>query len=185
MGRTKKFSRDEVLKAAMPVFWNKGFADTSMYDLEVATKVKKSGLYSEFKDKDDLFTESLKFYFQNVPTVKILTAEPLGLKNIENLFRFIVETTGTECKGCFGINSLREVDILPKRANQVLDKAFSGLKKLFTLNLRAHGSKLPINMAADFIFTHFLGFCIETNLTKPEPALIKEVNSIVKILQRL
>ena len=34
MGRPKNFSREEVLEKAIPVFWKKGFADTSLQDLE-------------------------------------------------------------------------------------------------------------------------------------------------------
>ena len=43
----------------MPVFWRRGFADTSLHELEQATGVNKSGLYAEFKDKEDLFVQSL------------------------------------------------------------------------------------------------------------------------------
>jgi AcrR family transcriptional regulator len=39
----------------MPVFWKHGFSDTSLQELERATGVNKSGLYSEFRDKKDLF----------------------------------------------------------------------------------------------------------------------------------
>ena len=51
MGRPKNFSREEVLEKAMPVFWKHGFADTSLQELERATGVNKSGLYTEFRDK--------------------------------------------------------------------------------------------------------------------------------------
>jgi AcrR family transcriptional regulator len=52
MGRPKNFSREEVLAKAMTVFWTHGFSDTSLQDLERATGVNKSGLYTEFRDKD-------------------------------------------------------------------------------------------------------------------------------------
>ncbi len=53
MGRPKGFNREEVLEKAMSVFWRHGFADTSLQDLERATGVNKSGLYTEFRDKED------------------------------------------------------------------------------------------------------------------------------------
>jgi AcrR family transcriptional regulator len=55
MGRPKKFNRQGVLEKALPVFWRCGLADASLHELEIATGVNKSGLYSEFKDKEDLF----------------------------------------------------------------------------------------------------------------------------------
>jgi AcrR family transcriptional regulator len=54
-GRQKNFSREEVLEKAMPVLWTNGFSDTSLQDLERATGVNKSGLYTEFRDNEDLF----------------------------------------------------------------------------------------------------------------------------------
>jgi hypothetical protein len=58
MGRPKNFNREGVLEKALPVFWRRGFADASLHQLEVATGVNKSGLYAEFKDKEDLFMQS-------------------------------------------------------------------------------------------------------------------------------
>jgi hypothetical protein len=55
MGRPKNFNREGVLEKALPVFCRRGFADASLHQLEMATGVNKSGLYSEFKDKEDLF----------------------------------------------------------------------------------------------------------------------------------
>jgi AcrR family transcriptional regulator len=37
----------------MPVFWTHEFSDTSLQDLERATGVNKSRLYTEFRDKED------------------------------------------------------------------------------------------------------------------------------------
>jgi TetR/AcrR family transcriptional regulator, copper-responsive repressor len=52
MGRPKSFTRDAVFEKALPVFWKRGFADASLRELETATGVNKSGLYSEFEDKE-------------------------------------------------------------------------------------------------------------------------------------
>ncbi len=61
MGRPKGFTREDVLLKAISVFWEKGFSDTRLQDLEQATGVNKSGLYSEFKNKEDIFLESLRY----------------------------------------------------------------------------------------------------------------------------
>ena len=60
MGRPKGFRREEVLEKAMPVFWK--LADTTLQELEQATGVDKSGLYTEFRDKGDLFVACLRHY---------------------------------------------------------------------------------------------------------------------------
>ena len=54
------------------------FVETSVQDLEQATGVRKSGLYAEFKDKEDLFVESLRRYFDVLMARGHLTKQPLG-----------------------------------------------------------------------------------------------------------
>src|SRR5271154_6814880 len=77
MGRRKLFTREDVLDKAIPVFWKHGFAETSLQDLEQATGVRKSGLYTEFKDKEDLFVESMRRYFDVLMARGHLTKQPL------------------------------------------------------------------------------------------------------------
>ena len=87
MGRPKNFNREGVLEKALPVFWRRGFADASLHELELATGVNKSGLYSEFKDKGDLFMQSLQYYLESLDKKGLLTAEPLGWNNIERFLK--------------------------------------------------------------------------------------------------
>ena len=84
MGRPKEFTREEVLKKAIPVFWEHGYADTGVHELEKATGVNKSGLYSEFKSKEDLFLCSLQYYLESGSGREILTTKPLGWDNVDN-----------------------------------------------------------------------------------------------------
>src|ERR1700738_573657 len=87
MGRPKNFSREEVLEKAMPVFWKHGFADTSLQELERATGVNKSGLYSECRDKEDLFVACLRHYLESQEKRGLLTKEPLGWNNVETFLK--------------------------------------------------------------------------------------------------
>jgi len=59
MGRRRNFSREGVLERALPVFWKHGFADTTLQNLEAATGVNRSGLYTEFRDKGGATSISL------------------------------------------------------------------------------------------------------------------------------
>ena len=79
MGRPKNFSREEVLDKAIPLFWSKGFSETSLQDLEQATGVNKSGLYSEFSGKEDIYIESLRHYLGSRGGKEMLLAETVGL----------------------------------------------------------------------------------------------------------
>src|SRR5882757_1890914 len=83
MGRPRKFSREGVLQKALPVFWKYGFAHTTLADLEAATGVNKSGLYSEFESKEELILACLRYYLETRTAGALLSAEPLGWDNIE------------------------------------------------------------------------------------------------------
>ena len=103
MGRAKNFSREGVLKKAIPVFWKRGFSDTSVQDLERATGVNKSGLYAEFRDKEDLFVESLRYYLATQEKRGLLTEEPLGWQNIETFLKHGPNGKANQ-KGCFSVS---------------------------------------------------------------------------------
>src|ERR1700675_3458801 len=83
MGRPRKFSREGVLQKALPVFWKYGFARTTLPDLERATGVNKSGLYSEFESKEELFLACLRYYLETRKGGAFLSTEPLGWDNIQ------------------------------------------------------------------------------------------------------
>src|SRR6266478_590204 len=115
MGRPKSFSREEVLEKALPVFWKHGFADTSLQELERATGVNKSGLYTEFRDKEDLFVACLRHYLETQEKRRLLANEPLGWNNVETFLKHGPFNKGDQ-QGCFTVNSMRELAILPNEA---------------------------------------------------------------------
>jgi len=61
-GRPRSFDRDQALRLAMQVFWNKGYEGTTMADLTAAIGVKAPSLYAAFGDKNALFREAVEFY---------------------------------------------------------------------------------------------------------------------------
>lgn len=164
MGRPKGFTREEVLVKAIPVFWEKGFAETTLQDLEQATGVNKSGLYAEFKDKEDLFFESLRYYLQTRGGDEILSAEPKGWSNIQR-FLEIGQTCYTGRRGCFSINSLRDIVMLPPEGQKIVEANNALLKRLLISNIKTEAPHLSnAGLLADMILTFFAGLCIEQNL---------------------
>src|SRR5258707_2749057 len=107
MGRPKSFSREEVLEKAMPVFWKRGFADTSLQDLERATGVNKSGLYTEFRDKEDLFVACLRHYLESQEKRGFLTREPLWWENVEKFLKHWPFNKGEQQRGV-SVHFMRE-----------------------------------------------------------------------------
>jgi AcrR family transcriptional regulator len=184
MGRPKKFSREGVLEKAIPVFWKNGFAHTSLPDLELATGVNKSGLYSEFESKEDLFLASLQHYFTSRGGQELLTQAPLGWSNIENFLQ-ICQSCGDGQKGCFSVNSMRELATLPPEAHAIVTKARAHLKRLLIQNIRAEQTTVDAGTLSDMVFVFFSGICIEQNLDTGKEATTRKINHFMKVLRAL
>lgn len=181
MGRPKGFEREAVLESAIQLFWKKGFADTSLQDLEKATGVNKSGLYTEFKDKDDIFIECLKYYKDKSKANELLQVEPLGWQNIKNFLH-----AGTDCqgqKGCLMVNTVRELSILPSKIKNIIDAQVSLLKLLLVKNLEATSSKKKADELADIILTFNTGLKLKLNSIKPE-MVGNEIENFLNLLKK-
>lgn len=184
MGRIKNFTREEVLEKSLQLFWKKGFADTSLKDIENATGVNKSGLYSEFKDKDDLFLESLKHYRDSANIEGIMYHSPMGNKNIENLLKIGLTSKGL--KGCFMVNTSRELSILPTKVKDLLVTHITQVRKAIIDNLKAekkHKSTSEENLQqlADLVITFNSGVKMKVHYTSPEH-LEKEIENFLNLL---
>ncbi len=66
MVRPIEFEEKKVLGSAMRCFWKRGYAATSMRDLEKATGLSTGSIYNSFGNKDGLFEKSLDFYVDTV-----------------------------------------------------------------------------------------------------------------------
>lgn len=179
MGRLKGFNRNDVLDSAIQVFWKKGYADTSLSDLEKATGVNKSGLYSEFKDKDDIFLESLRRYHDSMPLYDILKIEPLGWNNIENYLEAKLNCKGQ--KGCFMSYTIREYSIIPTKVKQLLEKNSAEFYELLLKNVKAAKIKNP-ETVADLVITFATGLGLKANAAKPDD-LVEEMMAFLKMLK--
>ena len=58
----KTFDEDKAVEAAMLLFWEKGYTDTSMADLLKTTGLTKGSFYNAFGSKYDLFVKALLKY---------------------------------------------------------------------------------------------------------------------------
>jgi TetR/AcrR family transcriptional regulator, copper-responsive repressor len=184
MGRPKGFNREEVLEKAMPVFWKHGFADTSLQDLERATGVNKSGLYTEFRDKEDLFMACLRHYLESQGKRGLLTKEPLGWKNVENFLKNGPLYKG-EQQGCFSVNSMREFAILPDEAYAVVTENRALLEHLLAMNIEAEKTKVAPSAIAEMVLSFFSGLCIERNLKSSRALSTRKIENFMTALRSL
>jgi AcrR family transcriptional regulator len=184
MGRPKSFSREGVLEKAMPVFWKHGFADTSLEDLERATGVNKSGLYTEFRDKEDLFLACLRHYLESQSRKGLLAKEPFGWKNVEAFLKNGPLGLG-EQQGCFAINSMREFAILPAEAYGAITGNRAVLLQLLTRNIEVERPRMAASAIAEMVLSFFSGLCIERNLKSGKASFVRKIDNFMTALRSL
>ncbi len=106
MGRHREFDVQEVLDAALDVFWQKGYEGASYADLTSATGVERPGLYSAFGNKESLFKQALDRYYDHYLAFFPAALElPTSREVVKCLFFKSLElnTRYEDRKGCLGI----------------------------------------------------------------------------------
>ncbi|MDO1583448.1 TetR/AcrR family transcriptional regulator [Rhizobium oryzicola] len=163
MARPKKFNREGVLDKAIPIFWKFGLAGTNVQTLEAETGVNKSGLYSEFDSKEDLFVAALQRYLETGPALRILETSPPGFHNIEQ-FLLHAPTFSADHAGCLSINSTRDVATLPEKAVRLIADFNARRMQAIRANVEAAVTADRVEAICDLIWTYFSGLCIDANL---------------------
>lgn len=90
-GRPRCFEYDQVLEQAMRLFWDKGFAGTSMSDLTAAMGIAAPSLYAAFGSKEGLYRAAIEHYVAvHSETRSQLLALPTARESIEGILRTAV-----------------------------------------------------------------------------------------------
>jgi TetR/AcrR family transcriptional regulator, transcriptional repressor for nem operon len=113
MARPRSFSTEEAVAAAAAVFWSNGYRDTAISDLEQATGLHRSSLYSAFGTKQAIFGLALRWYLHGFIGPRLAPMERPGADpgDIESFFAGLAaffRATGQDRRGCLMINSIAE-----------------------------------------------------------------------------
>ncbi|ANZ98360.1 MULTISPECIES: TetR/AcrR family transcriptional regulator [Brochothrix] len=113
MARKRAFDKDKALDFAMEIFWEKGYATTSISDLTEVMGIQRPSLYSAFGDKEELFESALRRYNNQHASFirkKLQTYTSVKVAFL-NLFEGVIEEEYSRdtSKGCFCINTIVEL----------------------------------------------------------------------------
>jgi len=139
MARLKEYDREDVLKKASELFWERGFEATSMSELVQATGLNSASMYKEFGNKEGLFDSALQDYQKSKldPFLKALHDQP-GMESLERFLDGIagrVELKGF--KGCLMLNTLSEEHSVSPGALRRVEKFCGQLNKALEASIRA------------------------------------------------
>lgn len=112
MARPRQFNREESLKNAMVVFWEKGYEATSTDDLIDAMGIGRQSMYGAFSDKHKLYLDALEMYSATTGAelFRRLYEAKSPFTALCNYILGIAEGTKTErARGCMFVNAAVEL----------------------------------------------------------------------------
>jgi TetR/AcrR family transcriptional repressor of nem operon len=113
MARGKEFDPDVALRAALELFWERGYEATSMADLVERMGVARASIYATFGDKHALYMKALDRYGESAdPDLLARLSQPgPALPAVRALVeRYACEAAGDQGRrGCFVVNTAVEL----------------------------------------------------------------------------
>ncbi len=112
MARTKEFDPEAALRAALELFWRRGYEATSMSDLVEHLGVGRASIYATFGNKHDLYMKALESYDRAglTPMVRELSQPGPALPPVRAIVRrYAAEAADEQLRslGCLVTNAAR------------------------------------------------------------------------------
>ena len=127
MGRHKQFDDAVVVRAARDVFWQRGYASTSLADLEAATGLSRSSMYATYGSKRGLFDRALRNYLEELIWPMLAPMEATGAGREEIVGYFLAQAANLRrsrrsvlTQGCLIANTSTELNVLDADAVEVV-----------------------------------------------------------------
>jgi TetR/AcrR family transcriptional repressor of nem operon len=127
VGRQKQFDDTTVVRAARDLFWQRGYASTSLADLEAATGLSRSSMYLTYGSKRGLFDRALRSYLEEVIWPMLAPMEATGSGREEIVGYFLAQAANLQdspnsvlTHGCLIANTSTELNVLDADAVQVV-----------------------------------------------------------------
>ena len=139
MPRTKTFDEDQVLQAAMMLFWRNGYEATSIGALEREMKLVRTSIYNAYGDKRNLFRQALARYFEielSQFSDAIEQAET-ARDALRGVFKEVIRLhfSPSHPGGCLMVLSLLESEQHDAETRRSLQSVVSHLKEAITTRL--------------------------------------------------
>lgn len=193
MARVREFNAQIALDKAIELFWQKGFANTSMREMVKHTGVAHAGLYTAFGGKEDLFQAALEKYEKRIFMYLFagLESERASLKEIKKFFDFVKSSKDDKYfqNGCFIANASTEYGKAEGPIHEVLVRTFERQVKAFkhALGNAQSQNQLPTNINLDntaaALVVLFYGSSTLIRMKAPQEAINQAIQAGLSVLE--
>jgi len=160
MPRSREFKPEEVLDAALELFWSKGYKACSMADVVKQSGVARYGLYQAFKDKDQLYYATLKRYHQRLHDYFIKPyCGQSGDHSLSEHFDLVLQALSDgDRNGCFAHQAAIERGADDEKVRSIVSSIFEDTKMAYRLLIKNGISKGVIrSMPVEDLVTYVMG----------------------------
>ena len=129
----------------MLTFWEHGYANTSITQLENATGISRISIYNRFGDKEGLFLAALKHYQVGGISDPNYTVTKNGLTRLKRMLKILSTDNGQNPStyfGCMLVNSVVDIQELSPKARAEVQSARLQIEHNFAALLRASKDQL-------------------------------------------
>ncbi|MEQ6201871.1 TetR/AcrR family transcriptional regulator [Sulfitobacter sp. HNIBRBA2951] len=136
MPRKPSYDRDELIERARDLFWQRGWAGTSLKDLEAVLQMKPGSFYAAFGSKEALFALAMERYAADGrERLKALVQAHGPIRALQRFPKMVVENDAAPAKACMLSKTLLELHAhrhpLAQVANQHLLSMEAQFAELF------------------------------------------------------
>jgi len=140
-GRPRSFDADTALAQAMAVFWDAGYAGTSLDDITAGTGLNRPSLYGAFGDKRALYLQALERYrslgraaMAEALSRDVPLREALGRVYERALSLYLSGDAGS--RGCFLIGTALTESVLDTDVRKLLRDSLHNFDDAFEARIR-------------------------------------------------
>lgn len=153
VARVKEFDPDVALRAALDLFWQRGYESTSMSDLVEHLGIGRASLYATFGSKRDLYLKALDRYLElrDPSPMEVLSQPGPVLPAVRALMhQYADEAAGDERRrGCFVVNTAIELASRDAAAARRVEESWAQLEAAMESALRRARAQDELPVSAD------------------------------------
>ena len=128
MPRKPEYDRNELIDRARDLFWQRGWAGTTLKNLEASLQMQPGSFYAAFGSKDALFELALDKYAKDgLLRLKVLADEHGPIKALQRFSKMAIDNDAAPAKACMLAKTVLE---LHTRDHPLADRANGHLLKM-------------------------------------------------------
>lgn len=189
MAGVKQFDEELAFEKAMSLFWEKGFAETSLQELASATGIQRGSLYNAYQTKEAFFLRVFEMHkMLLLSQIEESLSKPVLYDAIKNCFSVIIDSMmeGEPTRGCLSTKVALSSSVQDTQIREALQGMLDEIELLFRKRLSIQDVKDELNLspeeAALLLLTFTRGLVVIERVYQDKNRLLDSVSLFMKLL---